>query len=143
VPILIKTGPLSGQHGVGTVYRFKEKSYRDPVFGKGEQAFVWIDGDGKGGADSRLYAEGMVAEEPIIEDPDSKNSQILVKVVLTALEPARPLRYSQDIRPHRDNPSDRVMHNLADVICKNSHKKVTLIGHAEAAVLKSRFENKE
>ncbi|WP_300550998.1 hypothetical protein [Roseovarius sp.] len=139
MPVLIKTGPLKCEARVGAIYPFKEKAYRDPVFGKGEQAFVWIDGDGKGGKDSRLFAEGMVVEEPLVEDPHSARSLIRVKVLLTAIEPVEPLTYTQDIRPHRNDPSDRVMHNLADVICTNSHKKVTLIGHAEAAVLKSRF----
>ena len=141
MPVLIKTGPITRDHGVGTVCSFKEKAYRDPVFGKGEQAFVWIDGDGKGGADSRLYAEGMVAEEPLFEDPSSSASYIRVKVVLIAIEPARSLKYSQDIRPHRDDPSNPVMHELAGVLCKHAHKKVTLIGRREAAFLKSCFDN--
>ncbi|KAA0912452.1 hypothetical protein FLO80_15410 [Aquicoccus porphyridii] len=140
MPVLIKTEPLSRPHDVGTLYPFKEKAYRDPVFGKGELAFVWIDGDGKGGEDSRLYAEGMVAEEPVFEDPDRQDSNVRVKIVLTAIEPGNPLKYREDIRSHRDDPSDRVMHNLADVICKNALKKVTLIGRPEADLLRSRFE---
>ena len=140
MPVLIKTGPLLREHGVGTIYSFKEKSYRDPVFGKGEQAFVWIDGDGRGGDNSRLYAEGMVTEEPFFEDPGASDSNLRVKVVLTAIEPARPLTYSKDMLTHRDDPSNRLMHSLADVICKHSLKKVTLIGNSEAAVLKAHFD---
>ena len=138
--ILIKTGPLTRPHELDTIYVFKEKAYRDPVFGRDEQAFVWIDGDGKGGKDSRLYAAGIVTEEPSFDDPGKSDSLIRVKVRLTEIEPTRPLTYSADIRPHKDNPSNGVMHRLADVIAKKAHKKICPIGREEAAILASRFE---
>ena len=82
----------------------------------------------------------MATEEPTYEDPKRADTSVRVKVVLTAIEPVRPLTYTQDILPHRDDPTDRVMHALAEVICKHAHKKVTMIGRPEADALKSRFD---
>jgi hypothetical protein len=138
--VLIKTGPLTRVPVEGSDYAFKEKAYRGPVFGAGEQAFIWVDGNGKGGSDSNLFAMGFVTEEPTFDDFNRSDSLVRVKVRLLAIKPHGPLNYISDIRPHRDDPANAVMHRLADVICKNAHRKVTVIGREEAALLASRFE---
>ena len=141
MPILIKTGPLKPDAAAGAVVAFKEKAYREPVFGAQDHAFIWVDGSGTGGKDSNLFAEGMVVGEPRFEDPGRSDSAIYVKVVLTRLHPKAPLNYMTDIRPHRDDPSDRLLHGLAEVICKHAHRKVTALTPAQAAFLRSRFDS--
>ena len=138
--ILIKTGPLKSDAAVGAVIRISEKAYRDPVFGARERAFIWVDGDGSGGKNSNLYAEGMILEEPTFEEPDKSDTPVRVKIVLTKVNPELPLNYAIDIRPHRDDPADKLMHGLADIICKNSHRKIVALTPVQAAFLQSRFE---
>jgi hypothetical protein len=138
--ILIKTGPLKPDATIGTVLRLKEKAYRDPVFGAQERAFIWVDGERNGGKSSNLFAEGIVLEEPTFDEPGKSDTLIGVKVLLTRVQPERPLNYSADMRPHKDDPADKLMHSLAEIICKYAHKKITPLTPAQAAFLQSRFE---